>query len=310
MNHRVGWGHLTGLLWLSALLCSCGTEGAIHTHVYDASDVPEPGPEVYYVSGVISGLQGEGLVLELNDDEQIQVAVDGTFRFIDSPLEVGEAYSVEIANQPRIPSQQCVVSGASGVVEASNIEDLTVTCTVNTFRVGGLLSGMAGEGLIVSLNETWEVRPESNGDLTFQSAYLPDGTSFLVEVLAQPEGPNQTCIVENGEGTLNGGDITNLDVQCTTNRYAVGGSVEGLTGTGLILSMGTSDLEIPVNGEFQFTDALVEDGRLFEITVSTQPTEPNQLCTIENGGGMIAGGDYAGASVSCVDEVLTGDDDN
>jgi trimeric autotransporter adhesin len=310
MNQRVTWHQPSRLLCLAALLCSCGTDGVIHTHVYDASDTPDPEDEVYYVSGSVAGLQGEGLVLELNDDAQIQVAVDGTFGFIDSPLQPGETYSVEVANQPRIPSQECVIVGASGVIDAANIENLEVSCSVNTFRVGGLLSGMAGEGLTVSLNGTWELQPEANGDLTFQSAYLPDGSSFSVEVLEQPEGPNQTCVVENGQGTLNGSDVTSLEVRCTTNRYAVGGNVAGLTGTGLVLSLGNSELEISGDGEFQFLDSLVEDGRLFEIVVSSQPSDPVQVCSVENGGGMIAGEHYGDALVSCVDEVLTEDDVN
>lgn len=310
MNHPVIRDRSIVSLWLAVLLCSCGTEGVIHTHVYDASDVQDPEPEAYYISGTISGLSGEGLILELNDDAQIQVAVDGTFGFIDSPLEPGDSYAVEVASQPSLPSQQCVVSGASGIIDVSNIEDLEVVCTVNTFRVGGLLSGMAGDGLLLSLNETWEVRPEANGDLTFQSAYLPDGTSYEVQALVQPEGPNQTCVVENGEGTLRGSDITNLEVRCTTNRYVAGGNVTGLTGTGLLLSLGASQLEISDNGDFEFANDLVEDGRLFEIIVSNQPTEPNQLCTIENGGGMIAGSHYTEALVTCVDEVLIEVDDN
>jgi hypothetical protein len=310
MNHRVIRDRSISLLWLTVLLCSCGTEGVIHTHVYDAPDVQDPEPEAYYISGTITGLTGEGLVLELNDDTQIQVAVDGTFRFIDSPLEPGDSYRVEIASQPSLPSQQCVVSGASGVIDASNIEDLEVACTVNTFRVGGLLSGMSGDGLVLILNATWEVQPEANGDLTFHSAYLPDGSSYKVQVVEQPEAPDQTCVVENGEGTIRGSDITNMEVRCTTNRYAAGGTVTGLTGTGLVLSMGTSQLEIIDNGDFQFENDPVEDGRLFEIIVSNQPTEPNQLCTIENGGGMIAGENFTEALVNCVDVVLTGTDDN
>ena len=302
MNYRRHWAGCISAAFLLLLLGACGTEGTIHYHVYDPTDVVEPGPTYYYVSGTVSGLSGSGLVLVLNDEAQIQIAVDGTFGFIESPLESGSSYEVTIESQPVTPSQLCVVSNGSGTIGDANIEEIEVVCTDNTFRVGGLLSGLAGEGLALTLNDHWELRPEANGDLTFNTAYLLDGAAYDVSVTANPTGPNQTCSIDNGQGVIAGADITSLDVRCVTNRYAVGGSLSGLNGTGLVLKMGTAQLALEENGTFEFSDALVEDGRLFEVVVEVQPTSPDQVCTVENGGGMIAGSSYLGVSVTCVDD--------
>jgi hypothetical protein len=310
MNYRAHTILSTGLVCFLLGLSACGTEGEIHYHVYDPSDAVEPGPTYYYVSGSVVGLSGSGLALELNDDSQIQVAVDGSFGFVESPLEAGMAYEVTVHSQPASPSQVCVVSNGSGTIGEANIETVEIVCTDNTFRVGGLLSGLAGEGLTLSLNETWELSPEANGDLTFNTAYLTDGTAYEVVVTQQPEGPNQTCAVENGQGVIAGADITSMEIRCVTNRYTVGGTLSGLNGTGLVLKMASSELALEQNGAFEFSDNLVEDGRLFEVTVAVQPVEPAQICSIENGGGMIAGSSYTGVIVDCVDEVLTKSDDN
>lgn len=310
MHHPAIWLRISSLLILLFSISSCGTDGTIHTHVYDASDTQDPESIVYYVSASVSGLSGAGLVLELNDREQIQVAVDGTFSFIDSPLEMGSDYKLSIQTQPAIPSQFCAVTAGSGTIEDANPEAIEIVCTTNTFRVGGLLSGMSGEGLVLSLNDTWEVSPEENGDLTFQTAYLLDGTDYSVQVNQQPEGPNQTCVVENGQGSIGGSDVTSMVVRCVTNHYAVGGTVAGLQGSGLVLKMGTVELPITENGSFAFSEDLVEDGRLFEVTVLTQPVEPNQACTVESGGGMIAGSAYTDTLVTCVDDEVTETDDD
>ena len=309
MKNRTLWTQVAAFSCF-LLLSACGTDGEIHYHVYDPTDTVEPGPTYYYVSGTVSGLSGEGLILELNDETQIQVAVDGSFGFIESPLEPGAPFEVAIHTQPTSPSQQCVVSGGMGTIEDANVETVEVVCTSNTFRVGGLLSGLAGEGLKLALNATWEVSPQENGDLTFHDAYLEDGSGYDVTVIQEPEGPNQTCTVENGQGVISGSDVTTLDIRCVTNRYAVGGTVSGLSGTGLVLKMNTAELSIEESGSFEFSDNLVEDGRLFEVTVLAQPVEPAQVCSVENGGGMIAGGPYTGVTVDCVDEVLTDNDGN
>ena len=69
---------------------------------------------------------------------------------------------------------------------------------------------------------------------------------------------------------------------------------------------GCAQLAVDSDGPFEFSDALVEDGRLFEVTVDTQPTEPTQVCTVTDGGGTgIMGGAYLDVVVDCVDELLT-----
>ena len=87
MNNRTLWVTTVSLGLALVTLVGCSTGGDVHYHVYDPSDTEEPGPTYYYVSGTISGLNGSGLILELNDETQIQVAVDGSFGFIESPSE-------------------------------------------------------------------------------------------------------------------------------------------------------------------------------------------------------------------------------
>ena len=86
--------------------------------------------------------------------------------------------------------------------------------------------------------------------------------------------------------------------------YTIGGSVSGLTGTGLVLqNNGGDDLNIPTDGDFTFATAL-DDLTNYTVTVLTQPVLPNQVCRIENGTGVLAGADISNIVVGCKDDLL------
>ena len=64
-----------------------------------------------------------------------------------------------VVTASRFHPANCVVSNGTGTIAEENMETVEVVCTDNTFRVGGLLSGLAGEGLLLSLNDRRELRP-------------------------------------------------------------------------------------------------------------------------------------------------------
>ena len=70
-----------------------------------------------------------------------------------------------------------------------------------------------------------------------------------------------------------------------TVTYTVGGTVTGLEGTGLVLQNNDGDdIAISADGSFTFVTALA-NGSDYSITVLTQPSSPNQICTVSNGSG-------------------------
>lgn len=80
--------------------------------------------------------------------------------------------------------------------------------------------------------------------------------------------------------------------------FTVGGSVSGLSGSGLVLQLnGGQDLAINANGSFTFANALA-GGSSFSITVATQPSSPNQACAVSGGSGT-ATANVTTVSVTC-----------
>ena len=81
--------------------------------------------------------------------------------------------------------------------------------------------------------------------------------------------------------------------------HSIGGTVSGLTGTGLILqNYGLFDLLIDTDGAFVFSTLQV-DTSLYQVTVLNAPTEPAQTCLVTNGIGALSGADITNVDVTC-----------
>ncbi len=119
-----------------------------------------------------------------------------------------------------------------------------------TYTVGGTVSGLTGTGLVLQNNGGDDLAIAASGAFTFSKG-LKKNESYSVTVLAQPTG--QTCTVANSAGTVTS-NVTNVAVNCTSNGFTVGGTVSGLTGTGLVLqNNGGNNLPVSTSGAFTFS---------------------------------------------------------
>jgi hypothetical protein len=96
------------------------------------------------------------------------------------------------------------------------------------------------------------------------------------------------------------GDESATSSDTSTVTYTLGGSVSGLTGTGLVLQNNSGDdITINADGGFTFATGLT-DGATFTVTISSQPTSyPGQICSVSNGSGTMNGGDVTSVLVLC-----------
>lgn len=79
--------------------------------------------------------------------------------------------------------------------------------------------------------------------------------------------------------------------------FTIGGTVSGLTGTGLVLQDNAGDdLAISADGAFVFSTA-VASGETYAVTVKTHPS--GQVCTIANGAGRVDASNVTSVQVAC-----------
>lgn len=161
------------------------------------------------------------------------------------------------------------------------------------------MTGVVGTGLVLQNNGGGDIPVTSDGPFTF-TAEQTDGTPFVVTASSQPTNPSQNCVITGGSGNVAGGNVTSVNVNCTTNTYAISGTVTGLEGTGLVLqNNGADDLPVNVNdGTFAFT-TLVKDLASYEVTVKDQPHDKWQTCTVTNGKGNVAAQAVTDVAIAC-----------
>jgi ELWxxDGT repeat protein len=81
--------------------------------------------------------------------------------------------------------------------------------------------------------------------------------------------------------------------------HRVGGTVEGLSGAGLVLqNAGSDELRVDAAGPFQFATALPAS-TAYDVEVKTHPVSPSQTCTVSGGTGVVGTADVTTVRVTC-----------
>lgn len=237
---------------------------------------------LYSIGGSVSGLSASGLVLTDNGGNNLSLASGASSFTFSTELASGSSYAVAVATQPT--GETCSVSAGSGTVATANVTAISVKCTVNTYPIGGDISGLSQSGLVLTDNGGDNLTvPSGATTFTFSTA-LDYGASYSVAVATQPTG--ETCSVSSGSGTVSGA-VSSVKVACVLDTFAVGGSVSGLTASGLVLqNNGSDNLSVPSGaGTFSFSSPL-SYGASYHVSVYAQPT--GETCTVANGTGTVS----------------------
>ena len=202
--------------------------------------------------------------------------------------------------------------GSSG---NSGLHSITLQARLSTYD--GTLIGSVSRDLNLTGTNT-------QFDFDFANAPVTPGATvaFIIEVTSDPTalgyafydvGISENCVdVTQTNGTSPPLDTVRRatiglslygisDQSPPPSTYSVGGTVSGLTGTGLALqNNGADTLAVAADGPFAFVTELT-DLSDYLVTVSTQPT--GQTCSVTNGSGTIDGADIADVGVTCEDDV-------
>ena len=89
----------------------------------------------------------------------------------------GRAYGVTVKTQPGSPSQTCVAANGAGTVN-SNVTNISITCTTNTFTIGGTISGLSGT-VVLQNNAGNDLTLSTSGTFTFSTPVVSGGKLFV-----------------------------------------------------------------------------------------------------------------------------------
>ena len=185
---------------------------------------------------------------------------------------------------------------------------MSQTSGTTTYTIGGTISGLAGSGLVLQNNGANNLTVNSGATSFTFTTPVSVGTAYVVTVLTQPSNPTQNCTLTNATGTANG-NVSSVQLSCTTvisPTYTIGGTVTGLTGSGLILQDNGGD-NLSVNAsQTTFTFATsIPSGETYSVTVLDQPANPAQTCTVTDGDGT-ATANVTSVQLTCTNTVASG----
>lgn len=162
----------------------------------------------YNVGGTISGLGvGKSIILQVNSGDDLTISEDGSFQFA-TALADGTAYTISVLTNPSV--QTCIASNNTGTVAGANVTSVVVTCSTNSYTVGGTVSGLSGS-VIMQDNSGDDLTINASGTFTFATS-VTSGAVYSATVLTQPS--TQTCTVTSGGGTMSETNITTVSVSC------------------------------------------------------------------------------------------------
>ena len=254
----------------------------------------------YIVAGTVKGLSANGLVLEDKGADDITVALGASsFQF---PMQIspGGSYDVQVGAQPA--GLTCTVNDGSGSNVQGPISNVTVSCSVQSYTVGGTVKGLSANGLVLKNNGADDITV-ALGASSFQfPMQISPGGSYDVQVGAQPAG--LTCTVNDGSGSNVQGPISNVTVSCSVQSYTVGGTITGLTASGLILeNNGTDHLMVAADATtFVFPTAISATSG-YHVVVATQPA--GFTCTVSGGVESNVRADSQSIHVTCSPVTVT-----
>ena len=96
---------------------------------------------------------------------------------------------------------------------------------------------------------------------------------------------------------------------CTTNKYSVGGTVSGQSGSGLKLQLNGVNATAFGNGSFTFSTPAeaIASGNTYAVSVSQQPS--GEICTVTSASGTVTNANIVNVAVHCVPQFTLSVDD-
>lgn len=148
------------------------------------------------------------------------------------------------------------------------------------YALGGVVNGLAGAGLVLAAagEPDLSVAPDAL-DFVFANPLAP-GAAYSVTVAAQPRA--QRCTIDGGTGTIEGADVTSVEVSCVSTwaQIAAGGNHSlGIKTDGTVWTWGSNTM-----------------GELGDGTTVPRPS-PGRV-PLEGGFASVAGGSHHSMAIT------------
>lgn len=247
-------------------------------------------PKSYLLGGTVSGLTSGTLVLA-NGTDTTSVSANGNFQ-MPTAVAFGASYAITVQSAPA--GLTCSVSNSTGIMPASNQNNISVLCSPTTYTIGGSISGLRNSGLVLA-NGSDTLNVAANATSFTMPTAETGGSTYNVTVAAQPT--NEVCSVTNGTSAVAAQDVSSIQIICQlTISYTTAGAYtftvpSGVTALQVIATGGGGGSGS--EGSFPATSG----GNAAQVTSTLTVQARDTVNVYVAGGGRagIGGGDGAGS---------------
>ena len=242
-------------------------------------------PALVSVGGETSGLAGSGLLLRLDDGQELAIGADGPFAF-SLPLVEGTPYAVDVVTQPWEPAQTCTLNNAVGTAGATDVTSLDVSCDVLPLQslVIKRTSSAPSQAELILVREDGEdetplaapadriaYRDIVNGRLVYERQASGIWDLFSVRL----DGTETTALTNTPLRTTFSGATSTGTVLYSSDSDLFAVNVDG---TGAIQLTDSADSDVPgivtADGSVVFTRTSATDSTLYGIDITGDNLTP------------------------------------
>jgi uncharacterized repeat protein (TIGR03803 family) len=254
--------------------------------------------QAYSLEGSIRGLNGSGLMLA-NGSDTLAVSAGATNFTMPTPVAYTSSYGVTVQSQPA--GLACAVGNGAGTMPASAVTNVAIICTDQPFSLGGTISGLGNNAGLTLTNGSDTLSVAAASTSFMMPTPVAFGSPYSVAVQTTPAG--LTCTASNAFATMPAGNVASVVIACADQSYTVGGTISGLTSSGLVLVNG-SDTRAVNSSSSSFTmPTAVAYTSAYAVTVQTQPT--GLTCSVSNGTGTVGSAAVTNITVTCSANTFT-----
>lgn len=167
----------------------------------------------FKLSGKVTGNRSEKLKIILNNREKITLTEKNSDFSFTTELTTNTDFKVTIDYTTVDERQDCVVLNSSGKIHLRDHTSVVVNCVDKAYEISGSLNGLIGGSVKLVLNDAEELNLSESGRFKFKRKVANEST-YSVKMLSQPDEPAQMCRVINGNGSIDGREISDIQVQC------------------------------------------------------------------------------------------------
>lgn len=160
-----------------------------------------------YLTGTITGVTKDGLVLTNNGGDDLAVLTPYTSFQFGTRVSTDDQFNVQVKSLPS-NNQTCVVNNPTARANYYTIAQISVTCTIKQHALTVAVNNLTTSGLVI-VNGT-DRHDVVAGDTKVTMANVYEDGAYGVTILQQPTG--QTCTVSGGDNGKGSGTVGATDL--------------------------------------------------------------------------------------------------